>query len=129
MEFITVLAPRNAETRTYHTLASIREKHSVNTLNIVPETQKLINDLEQLSLDERKTALLLSHETLFWKIKEEIDCMGCSSRLQSYVKELAEVAQNKGKSLNFDGFLVLPNAEISKYQTIQHFMYTYTRYL
>ena len=94
-----------------HTL--IKDRNNLQNLNMLPEVKELITSLEQLSFEERKKALFMNPEVLIWKIRDEIDCMGCSSSLQSYIKDLAVEVANKGKSLNLEGLLVLPNAEIS----------------
>lgn len=111
-----VIDPRQLDTRTQQS-NTLKERQISHMLSLAPETKKLISDLEQLTLDERRAGLMLGPEAFSWKVKEEIDCMGCSSRLQCYAKELAEISQSKGKSLNFDGLLILPDARISEHTT------------
>ena len=57
--------------------------------------------------------MIINEDNFIDRVKQEIDCVGCSLRLQSYLRELAEMAKSKGKILNFEGFLIFPEAKIT----------------
>ena len=66
-----------------------------------------------MTFDEKINAMIINEDSFIDQVKQEIDCVGCSLRLQNYLHELAEMAKSKGKILNFEGFLILPDAKIT----------------
>lgn len=78
------------------------------------EIKQIIGNLEQLSTEERKTSLMVTSEVFSWKIKEEIDCMGCSTRLQEYLQDLFNISKKRGEGINFDGFVISSDSSIGK---------------
>ena len=86
------------------------------------EIKKTISNLEQLSTEERKTSLMITSEVFSWKLREEIDCMGCSTRLQEYLQDLFSISKKRGESINFDGFVISSDATIGIKNNIVNFV-------
>eukprot|EP01016_Furgasonia_blochmanni_P001540 TRINITY_DN1059_c0_g2_i4.p1 TRINITY_DN1059_c0_g2~~TRINITY_DN1059_c0_g2_i4.p1 ORF type:complete len:796 (-),score=170.43 TRINITY_DN1059_c0_g2_i4:456-2843(-) len=74
------------------------------------ESRKIVKDLEQLTLEERREAFVVDEEKFGDLARREVDCVGCLNRLIEYFNELINLARKRGKGINFEGgFVVTPD--------------------
>jgi len=80
---------------------------------MAPEAKRLFQDLEQLTTEERMSAMIVDQDRFSMKIQQEIDCVGCVSSLHTYLNELSEIASKKsGSVLYFEGLTVYGDKRI-----------------
>jgi len=73
--------------------------------------------LEQLTTEERMTAMIVDQDRFSIKIQQEIDCVGCVSSLHTYLNELSEIAKKKnGSVLYFEGLTVYGDKRIGSHR-------------